>query len=78
MPSLPQSFAVDRTWTGCEVNPAALVQRMEEVYRDYPAALERGRRASERMHGKYTWAHTAEKFIAICEEALRRSTLRCA
>jgi hypothetical protein len=40
---------------------------MEEVYHNYPEALRRGKRASERMHIQYTWAQAAEKFIAICE-----------
>jgi glycosyltransferase involved in cell wall biosynthesis len=44
-----------------------IIRAMEEVYHNYPEALRRGKRASERMHIQYTWAQAAEKFIAICE-----------
>jgi len=58
--------------SGARANPEAIIARMQEIVDDYPAALERGRRASERMHSRYTWAQAAERFIAICEQILAR------
>ena len=55
---------------GAHTDPAALVERMQEIVDDYPAALERGRLASMRMHDKFTWAHAAARFIEICDTVL--------
>lgn len=43
---------------------------MQEIVDDYASALERGRKASERMHSRYKWSDAAAKFITICERAL--------
>ncbi|MBE3063945.1 MAG: glycosyltransferase [Spirochaetes bacterium] len=53
---------------GLAAEEPAIIAAMEEIVRDYPAALERGRKASERMHSRFTWAQAASKFIAICEK----------
>ncbi len=55
---------------GARVSVRALVKKMEYVYSHYPEALERGRRASERIHAEFTWARTAEKLIKVCREKL--------
>lgn len=52
---------------GAAADEDAIIEAMKAIYRNYPEALKRGRRASERMHGSYTWTHAAEKFIKICE-----------
>ena len=49
-----------------------LVQHMESIYSNYPAALERGKRASERMHKFFTWDAAARKMIAVCEKYIRQ------
>jgi hypothetical protein len=50
------------------VEPAGLINKMYRVYNNYLEALERGRRASERIHSTFTWDHTAEKLIKACEK----------
>lgn len=55
---------------GARAREEAVIARMEEIYHDYPAALERGRLASMRMHSKFTWAQAAERFIEICRNVL--------
>jgi glycosyltransferase involved in cell wall biosynthesis len=50
-----------------EVNAGQVADAMERVYHQYDAALERGRKASERMR-RFTWAHAAARFIEICEK----------
>jgi len=44
-----------------------LARRMAQVYSDYDEALRRGRRASERIRNDFTWAQSAQKFIAIID-----------
>ena len=36
-----------------------LLERTFEVFRNYPAALRKGKRASDRIHDKFTWEHSA-------------------
>ncbi len=55
---------------GARAQEEAIVERMEEIYHGYAEALERGKRASGRMHGQYTWGHAARRFIEICEKAI--------
>ena len=55
---------------GAVASEAAIIERMEEIYGAYPEALARGKAASERMHSRYTWAQSAEKFNQICERAM--------
>ena len=45
-----------------------LFHTMEHVYNNYHEALERGRKASERMHSQFTWDCAAARFIEICED----------
>jgi hypothetical protein len=40
---------------------------MTRIYENYPLALEKGKRASERMHAQYKWSDAAARFIEICE-----------
>jgi hypothetical protein len=42
-----------------------IIRRMEQIYHGYPAALERGRRAAERIRAGFTWDHSAASFISI-------------
>jgi len=58
--------------SGARANPEAISARMQEIVDDYPAALERGRAASERMHSQYTWRQAAHQFIAVCERVIAR------
>ena len=51
---------------GAAAKEEAIIANMKAIVSDYPAALERGRRASERMHGQYTWRQAAERFVEIC------------
>jgi glycosyltransferase involved in cell wall biosynthesis len=55
---------------GARASEEAVIACMEGIYHDYPAALERGRLASVRMHEKFTWALAAQRFIEICEETM--------
>lgn len=57
---------------GARASEASIVRKMQAIYRDYPAALAKGKKASERMHGQFTWRQAAEKFIAICEKYIRK------
>ena len=45
-----------------------IIHRCEQIYSDYDRALSLGKKASERMNAKYTWARAAEEFISICEK----------
>ena len=45
-----------------------LIQRMEQVYHGYLRALERGRKASERMHARFKWSDAGKTFVKICEK----------
>lgn len=49
-------------------DPKEILHHMMRIYENYPLALEKGRRASERMHGQYTWAQAAARFVEICEK----------
>lgn len=60
---------------GMEVNPGAVTKYIQEIMADYPAALARGKRASERMHSCYTWAQSAQRFVAICERVMSMPTV---
>jgi glycosyltransferase involved in cell wall biosynthesis len=60
--------ALGRPMMGSVADENEIIARMEEVYANYLAALERGRKASERMTQHWTWANAAEKFIAILEK----------
>ena len=50
-----------------KINVQELADKMRNVYDYYPEALERGRKASERMHNQYTWEHAAKRLISILE-----------
>ena len=50
---------------GFAAEESAIINAMQEIVDDYPAALARGRAASERMK-KYSWRAAAEKFVHIC------------
>lgn len=43
----------------------SIVQRMVQVYEDYDTALEKGRRAAERIRRDITWPKSAERFLEI-------------
>lgn len=58
-----------RAW-GMEANPDAIIARMEDILGNYDEALARGKRASERMHSRYTWRQSAQRFIEICERLM--------
>ena len=55
---------------GVEPSKREIVEKFHQVYHGYETALDKGRRASERMHGQYTWDHAAERFIEICRGAV--------
>lgn len=42
---------------------ADLGRKMIEIMSDYPAALERAKRGSDRIHGKWTWHHAARQIV---------------
>lgn len=52
---------------GAAAEESAIIARMQEIVQDYPAALARGKAASERMHTSYKWSDAAARFIQICE-----------
>ena len=52
---------------GFQVDPYALLETMDHVCRNYSEALERGRRASERMRD-YTWEASARRFLQVIEK----------
>lgn len=45
-----------------------LVRRMEQVYLDYGKALEKGKRAAERVRQGFTWEISAKSFVGILEK----------
>lgn len=48
-------------------NVEDIVKRMIQIYRNYPEALCRGKRASERIHTKFTWDKSAQRLRDIIE-----------
>jgi len=68
-------YGVDGKWqswvnwerSGGIVDPRDIIGAMQEIYDDYPRALELGKAASERMHSRYTWRHAAQRLIKILE-----------
>jgi hypothetical protein len=66
-----ESEAVGKPAYGADLDPGALMETMDRLYHEYRWALQLGRRASERMHTRYTWRQAAEKFVASCERACR-------
>jgi len=58
---------VDWERAGGIVDPQDIIGAMQEIYDDYPRALELGKAASERMHSRYTWRHAAQRLIKILE-----------
>ena len=53
---------------GMKPSEDAIIERLEQIYWNYSDALDRGRRAAERMRERYSWAQAADSFIASCEE----------
>ena len=53
--------------TGAVPDPKEILHHMTRIYENYPLALEKGKRASERMHAQYKWSDAAARFIEICE-----------
>jgi len=47
----------------------SIVRKMWQVYHNYEAALEKGRKMSEIIRGRFTWAEAARRFIEIVESA---------
>ena len=64
----PRGSNTDWERSGAIADPAEIIENMSAIYQDYPAALERGKLASERMHSRYTWAHAARRLIKLLEE----------
>ena len=62
---LPMRMYGDHETFGRLASVEEIIERMEEILADYPAALARGRLASERMHSRFTWAHAAARFLEI-------------
>lgn len=56
--------------TTCAVSadPNHIARRMAQVYSDYDEALRRGKRAADRIRRDFTWAQSAQKFMAIIEK----------
>ena len=52
---------------GARLNPYALIEAMDHVFRNYGEALEKGRLASERMR-RYTWEASARRFLSILDQ----------
>jgi glycosyltransferase involved in cell wall biosynthesis len=50
-----------------------LIQRMEQIYYGYAAALERGRKASERMHALYKWSDAGRAFLKCVEKYVKEA-----
>ena len=50
---------------GAIAHAPALVKRFEQIYHGYDAALARGRKAAERIHGRYKWSDCADEFMNI-------------
>jgi glycosyltransferase involved in cell wall biosynthesis len=46
-----------------------IINQMYHVYSHYSEALERGKRASERIRNKWTWTHAAKRMVDILEGA---------
>ena len=61
----PEAYAV-------KPDEMKIIHKMNRIYHNYEEALERGRKASERMHTQFTWEQAAERFIEICEDFLSK------
>ena len=48
--------------------PQSLLDQMIRVMSDYPKALRKGRRASDRIHGKFTWERAAARLRDIIDD----------
>ena len=46
----------------------SIVDRMDEIYCDYAAALEKGRHAAAHIFHRFPWDHAAHRFIDIIEK----------
>ena len=64
---LPMRMYGDHETFGRLASVEEIIERMEEILADYPAALARGRLASARMHSRFTWAHAAARFLEILD-----------
>ena len=51
-----------------QADPLEIMLNMMAIYRNYPEALERGRRASEYVRGNLTWEKAAVRFLDICKK----------
>jgi glycosyltransferase involved in cell wall biosynthesis len=48
----------------------AIIKRCEQIYHGYPAALERGKKAADRIHARFKWTDCVDEFIGICKRAI--------
>ena len=62
----PYEFKDGEKTVCAEPDKQVLKNLMFKVYNNYSEALDRGKRASERMHTQYSWKQAAERFIEIC------------
>jgi len=53
-----------------------LVMKMAAVHQSYPKALERGKKAAERIREKFTWRHTGARLLEIFEDIERNQLWR--
>lgn len=53
-----------------------VVKRMFEVMQNYPEALRRGRRGSDRIRNKFTWGHSAQRLKDIIHDIWQRMNER--
>jgi glycosyltransferase involved in cell wall biosynthesis len=63
----PRGSYTDWERAGAIADPVEIIEKMTAIYKDYPAALARGKAASERMHSRYTWAHAARRIVKLLE-----------
>ncbi len=61
----PIEFADGGRSTGTLPDITEIKKRMRHIYDNYPEALKRGKKASDRMHNQFTWDHAAQRFVEI-------------
>lgn len=68
MTPTPEGWRVDLATKAASADVDHLVRRMVQVYEDYDTALEKGKRAAERIRKDITWDKSAQRFMEIVQE----------
>ncbi|MDY7027153.1 MAG: glycosyltransferase [Spirochaetota bacterium] len=64
----PITFESGATSTGALPDKGEMLSKIKHIYDNYAEALERGRKAADRMHTRFTWDNAAQRFIEILRQ----------